>query len=440
MNELREVYDPQNYFINKTRSVYLNLDGVMLRLQTTTSRVPKRAVPGEQIGSVTFNEQRMYDLTGCEVSILPKELCRKRYWSKKYPICLKGVKLLSKKCSNGDLLNPANSSEDQDKSNKDLDINTLILFSRTDREKEEWFNLFRKASSKNLLDSAHYTKQKKVNLCKENSQSSLVSPVSPDSVVKLSYSVTNDKIIYKINDSAESDKSSSSSSSSNDINSILTQTPRETQTEGGLLYDSSLNFMNTFLIRIFADFFNHQHWIELIQNKIQNKLNKIKIPYFMEELKITGIDLGSVIPLIKQASEPWYDEKGLWVHLDLDYSGSIQMSLSTKLNLMKLKSQSSTSSLTPTTVNTNNNTPIFSFRNENNEEPSLNILLNSSQHGGEDTETSAFDSESRASLNHDRCRKNLAIQNSDEEDSPESSGDEYVHSGFMDEENKLVET
>ena len=72
MNELREVYEPDNYFLNKTRSVYVNLDGVMLRLQTTTTRVPKRAVCGEHIGNVSFNELRVYDLSG-------KSLCLIKY-------------------------------------------------------------------------------------------------------------------------------------------------------------------------------------------------------------------------------------------------------------------------------------------------------------------------------------------------------------------------
>jgi len=34
MNELREKYSPDEYFLNKTRSVYVNLDGTMLRIQT----------------------------------------------------------------------------------------------------------------------------------------------------------------------------------------------------------------------------------------------------------------------------------------------------------------------------------------------------------------------------------------------------------------------
>lgn len=64
MNELKEKYDPQSYFLNKTRSVYLNLDGHMLRLQTTSSRVPKRAVCGETISNVSFKDQRIYDISG----------------------------------------------------------------------------------------------------------------------------------------------------------------------------------------------------------------------------------------------------------------------------------------------------------------------------------------------------------------------------------------
>jgi len=58
-----------------------------------------------------------------------------------------------------------------------------------------------------------------------------------------------------------------------------------------------------------------------VKNKIQNKLNTIQMPYFMEELKIIDLDLGFMIPLIKQSKEPWYDEKGLWCHLDIDYAG-----------------------------------------------------------------------------------------------------------------------
>ncbi|CAF0990777.1 unnamed protein product [Brachionus calyciflorus] len=327
MNELKDNYKPEDYFINKTRSVYVNLDGNLLRLQTTNSRIPKRAVADEKIGQVSFNDLRLYDISECDLSLLPEKLCRKRYWSKKYPICLKNIKLLNKKME----------------ATGEINENCLILFARTDREKEEWFNLFRKASSRNLLNSSHYRK---------------------------SYELPVDRLV------------SQEKGAQRDLNV-------GTQTEESFLYESSLTFMNTFLIRIFADFFYNKHWINQVQTKIQNKLNKIKVPYFMEDLLITGVDLGCVVPLIKQASEPWYDEKGLWVHLDIDYNGSIQMSLATKLNLMKLKSDEGE-------------------------------LVN------------------RVGVREAK-KFNPAIENSSEEDSPESSGDEYVHSS-LDEETKLVET
>lgn len=109
---------------------------------------------------------------------------------------------------------------------------------------------------------------------------------------------------------------------------------------------------------------------------MQNKLNTIKLPYFMEGLNIINLDLGSVVPLIKQASEPWYDEKGLWVHLDLDYSGGVQILISTKLNLMKLKANSSSDKGTSQSTSQNSaNATMFSFKNDT--EQSVSSSLNS---------------------------------------------------------------
>jgi hypothetical protein len=417
MNELRENYEPENYFLNKTRSVYLNLDGCILRLQTTSSRVPKRAVCGESLSNVTFNDQRIYDLTDSICVILPQDLCRKRYWSKKYPLCLTNVKLVSKKRNLNNTTN--NSSQDVagsstpkdnkiinfDESSKNkstlLDTNTtLILFARTDREKEEWFQLFKKASAKKLLDSSNYIKQNRY--VKQDSSTKLESnnnsskEISLNSTMKLVYCANSDKIIYKIQQTKSADKPNGDDEiEPNETAGKNAPSSHEVQTESGFLYDASLNFMNTFLIRIFADFFTHKQWISLIQNKIQNKLSKIKLPYFIEGLKVVDLDLGSVIPIIRQSSEPWCDKlKGLWVHLDIDYSGGLQITLSTKLNLMKLKS-------TPN-----------------------NIELSDLSRKKED------------SVKKDRS----AIYNSDEEDSPESSGDEYVHTDFFnDEESKLIE-
>ena len=172
----------------------------------------------------------------------------------------------------------------------------------------------------------------------------------------------------------------------------------QTQTESNQIQlNSSITFMNTFLIRLFADFFTHKQWIDFIQNKIQNKLSKIKVPSFMEELTITGIDLGSVVPLIKQVNEPWYDEKGLWVHLEIDYSGGFNMSLATKLNLMKLRTKS--------TINMDNisNSTSFSFKNNReNEEGSISIISSSSPSKVTSSKSTPIDINDSSSLNNSK--------------------------------------
>ena len=63
----------------------------------------------------------------------------------------------------------------------------------------------------------------------------------------------------------------------------------------------------------------------------------------MDELTVTGIDLGSEIPTIRRISRPYIDERGLWIDLDLAYNGGFIMSLETKVNLMKLKKTKSPS-------------------------------------------------------------------------------------------------
>jgi hypothetical protein len=399
---------------------------------------------------------------------LPSELVRKRYWSKKYPLCLKGVKLLNSKSSlfnESSVVKPSASvnrslnlttelNESLDSSSSSLlDPNTLILFARTDREKEEWFKLLKKASAKKLLDSNHYNRLNKSKLFKENLNLNKLKSSSTAQIKTLATPNEESNLLVKQASTESNDgnkANNGSESAQNTPNNAAASTSAVcTQTENGLLYDSSITFMNTFLIRIFADFFTHERAISLIQTKIQNKLNKIRVPHFMEELKIIGLDLGSVVPLIKQTSEPWYDEKGLWVHMEIDYSGGLQMSLATKLNLMKFKANSSTHATkslnTPSSSSANGNV-VFSFKNTDSDESSLSMISSSPPLAGAGPEAMVngqdvnSDSASLADKQSKKHKRHLAIVDSAEEDSPESSGDEYVHTDLNDEENKLIET
>jgi hypothetical protein len=66
-------------------------------------------------------------------------------------------------------------------------------------------------------------------------------------------------------------------------------------------------------------------------------LLSFQLPYFIEDLIITELDLGHNVPLAHRASHPKLDERGLWVDLDITYEGTACFTLETKLNLMKVK-------------------------------------------------------------------------------------------------------
>lgn len=196
----------------------------------------------------------MYDLTGGKVQILPRELCRKRYWAKKYPLCLSGVKLVSSssaqykpvqtpvnhamhsKLASSASVGSVNSIGESGTVSGDsslptsptalanlisrsdgtqLESGTLVLFARTDREKEEWFKLFNKSCAKKLQDSSHFSKlnEKRMQLLtaekKPANSTSIVSnninlaamkkaSEANDSAYSFSYSASNDKIIYQL--------------------------------------------------------------------------------------------------------------------------------------------------------------------------------------------------------------------------------------------------
>ncbi|XP_014664586.1 PREDICTED: testis-expressed sequence 2 protein-like [Priapulus caudatus] len=99
----------------------------------------------------------------------------------------------------------------------------------------------------------------------------------------------------------------------------------------------SVAWLNALLGRLFWDFLRENLWAEKVAEKIQKKLSMIKVPYFIDELTLTDIELGVSLPVMRRASLPWVDDRGLWVDLEVAYSGSFKMTLSTKVNLMKLK-------------------------------------------------------------------------------------------------------
>lgn len=79
LNELPYTYDPHNYHVARTKSVFFSLEGGVLRVMETRMKVPKRAVWDEQKRKYKFTRKREYNLNGAKIELLPDGLTRRRY-------------------------------------------------------------------------------------------------------------------------------------------------------------------------------------------------------------------------------------------------------------------------------------------------------------------------------------------------------------------------
>lgn len=78
LNELPYTYDPHNYHVARTKSVFFSLEGGALRVMETRMKVPKRAVWDEPKRKFKFTRRRVYNLTGAKIELLPEGLNRRR--------------------------------------------------------------------------------------------------------------------------------------------------------------------------------------------------------------------------------------------------------------------------------------------------------------------------------------------------------------------------
>ncbi|RUS89809.1 hypothetical protein EGW08_002421 [Elysia chlorotica] len=383
VNELSD-YNVDDYHINKTHSVFISLEGSHLRIQRPKNPVPKRAMWDEVLPKPQFIHQRHFDLPGASVYLVPDGLVKKRIWSKKYPICIDlsiGKKIgeqnkgLMKHFSSDPIL-----SDQKDKSHvhgfeivteEKCEHNVLYLFARTGREKEEWFRRLAAAAGgkplgnhvlemRRVINHWSPTQQKTSEPAlrnrREGSVDSLASVGSESATEQASAKKTEKEDLlpfaHYMGRLMPSGSLSKTSSPSHQALSQREQSRASTPREGAppsfkrispksaIICESQLFWVNALIGRCFFDFLRDKWWIGKVTEKLQRKLSKIHVPYFIEELQVTDIHMGYEMPAIRNAGKPYIDERGFWVDLDLTYSGGFTMTIETKMNLMKLKKPS----------------------------------------------------------------------------------------------------
>uniref|UniRef100_A0A3P9MAV9 Testis-expressed protein 2 n=1 Tax=Oryzias latipes TaxID=8090 RepID=A0A3P9MAV9_ORYLA len=365
MNEISN-YDPETYHATLTHSVYVRVEGSTIRLSKPNHNIARRAAHNDSKPDVTFVSQKIYDLASSKVYLVPPGLARKRVWNKKYPICIELSRqddFMSK--AEGDRSEPSDGVRTLETgeanhgasspSSKDL---TLFLFGRTGRDKEEWFQRFlsasnpkvdaRKASRVGSAWSSHSRNGSRSSLdellaaqprLKDSAGSSTTS--SAKSKPPLDYNVYMGCLLPKqpaAGASASCPALQSLQSSPGAEKKPHSTTAAQVQPKGEEEdeEEETVAWVNAAMGRVFWDFLTEPYWSKVVSKKIQMKLSKIRLPYFMNELTLTELDMGSATPRIHAASAPYCDYRGLWFDLEVSYSGSFLMTLETKMILNRL--------------------------------------------------------------------------------------------------------
>ncbi|KAH0540968.1 testis-expressed protein 2 [Cotesia glomerata] len=344
LNELPYNYDPENYHVARTQSVYFKLEGDSLRVSETRTRIPKRAVWNEPQPTAKFTRRRVYSLVGAKVELLPEGLTRRRRWSKKYPICVtlgrEGVveNITLETPSDDELLTETEKDKlivEEDETDDDLSFSKdtkdvfedchddvedlrskLFFFGRTDRQKEDWYRRLvlatRSFNKRNSIPSTKELTSSSSNLSLSQASSdpknSTTIPINVDIPPELSFH----SYMSRYAD---------------------TSTPTDSS---GSLSEVEVLWLNALFGRILFDLHKSSDMINVLQDKIQRKLSNIKLPYFMESLMISELVIGQGAPFIHKATKPVVDERGLWIDLNVTYECGLTMTVETKLNLMKL--------------------------------------------------------------------------------------------------------
>ncbi|XP_026171857.1 testis-expressed protein 2 [Mastacembelus armatus] len=379
MNEIHD-YDPETFHPTLTHSVFATLEGSSLRLDSPRSNISRRATYNERIHEATFIKSRTFQLAKSKIFLLPSVLARKRLWNPKYPICIQLAGAANTRNDEGGRLEesgggvkgaeaPANPKQSSSTQAHDF-ATTVYLFGRTGREKEEWFRHFRFASMYTESEKERDRQRSGRYVCKAGdpalAQSTSASVNVPSSrgssrvgssdddvpstppfscihathlsqtsigtrgLSLLDYPSYMSRLLAVEELTPISSPGASSTETSPTIKGPctcdLTEDPGKSQP----------TWVNALIGRIFWDFLRDNHWADAVSHKIQKKLSKIRLPYFMNELTLTELDMGRSMPYITATSRPEFNHRGLWVELQLVYTGALQMTLQTRFNLSKL--------------------------------------------------------------------------------------------------------
>ncbi|PAA83514.1 hypothetical protein BOX15_Mlig027787g1 [Macrostomum lignano] len=300
-------YDVERHHLNHTFTVYASLDGRQLTLKRPQQSVPKRVLYSDELinpDMLSFSDTREFDLANAKLRLQPVGLVRKRLWSKKYPI---HVVLASNSPAKTFVSTGKSDTKFEQVQASDCVQRDLYLFARTSREKELWYR--RLYAACNGLPQA------------ESLYKSAVTDPSAGGA-------TGRSTLSSFGDQAKR---------YSEYAAAFTRFADISEVQLGSADKPELNFLNALLQRATWDVFRTPYWADLIKAKMDARLKKIRLPYFIEELSVDAVHVGSALPVLRKLHKPHINDRGIWFHLDIDYPGGCSASLVTRINLHRLQ-------------------------------------------------------------------------------------------------------
>ena len=181
---------------------------------------------------------------------------------------------------------------------------TFYLFTRTGREKEEWYNRFMVAA--NFMEDWEHQNPKSGEEADPNYETQ---------------KVREQKFRLFMEDYFQA----KSSDAAMEKHKETKDRPENLQCA-----KEQVAFLNVYLARMWHDLHDSKVFLEFLREKISRKLLKVKIAHYFNDVRVTQLDLGPKLPQILSASLPWQDELGLWVNLEIEYSGVGQATVETQ--------------------------------------------------------------------------------------------------------------
>ena len=328
-------YNPETYNVLKTSTVKVSLHGPWIEIRFPKRNLPKRRMyHDEEPSAVHYHgEFEVIDLSTCSIELLPKNLKTGKIWNKKYPIaihtntrkplsedaktmvahhrrtfCAQPPKNSDTPFHSWHLLAGGTDENDTTPSaeNPDPIQETCYLFARTSREKEEWFNRFVVAANF-MQDWENQKKGQNLDTFKVREQ-------------RYEAFMRDYLQAHQVEDAALT-------CLFNSTNEIKDKSPLTDKTPPRTWH---MAVINLFLARVWYDLHHSKVFNERLRESLTKRLAKDWFSKFFKDLSVTGINLGSKLPQLLNASLPWQDENGLWVDFAVDYQGVVFINVGAK--------------------------------------------------------------------------------------------------------------